>query len=79
MTIRPVAGVGGTSGQGRRIVIERPPVAVDDVTDYIVEDDGLLRLWSHDRPAGDFGPGTYQAVYYAPSGQPQPDPLAQAG
>jgi len=67
-----------TPGEGKRIVIERPPVVVEDVTDYVVEDDGLLRLWSHAKPAGDFGPGTYQAVYYECAGG-SPEPQAQAG
>jgi hypothetical protein len=80
MGIRSVSGDGEP---GRRLVIERAPVVVDGVTDYVVEDDGLMRLWSGAKPAGDFRPGTYQAVYYEPAEKPvrspQPDPLAQAG
>lgn len=80
MNPRPVAG---NSEQGRRLVIERPPVIVEDVTDYDIEDDGRVLLWSGAKPAGDFRPGTVAAVYYAPSEQPisspLPEPQARAG
>lgn len=61
----PVQAVPDNGATGRRIVIERPPVIVEGVTDYNVEDDGLMRLWCGDKPAGDFKAGTYEAVYYA--------------
>lgn len=68
-----------TAEPGRRIVVERSPVVVEDVTDYVVEDDGTMRLWSHAKPAGDFGPGTYQAVYYAQESGSPLEPQVQAG
>lgn len=78
MSLRSVSG----SERGRRIVIERPPVFVDDVTGYDVDADGAYYLFGPGAaPRGDFRAGTVQAVYFADEREPgpEPGPLAQAG
>jgi hypothetical protein len=71
LSVRPVPDSGGSPAeQGRRLVVERKPTVVDGVVDYNRDEDGTLYLFGpYGTPAGDFEPGTYQAVYYAPAEQ----------
>lgn len=65
MSVRPVPDAGAAAEPGRRLVIERAPVFVDDVTSFEVDDDHGVYVFAHGRSAGWWAPGTAQAVYYA--------------
>ena len=73
MTIQAVTDI--TAEPGRRLVIERSPVIVEDVTDFNVDDDHDVYVWTRGRPSAWFAAGTAMAVYYAGAAEPQ----AQAG
>lgn len=64
MTVRPVPDA-APGEPGRRLVIERPPVYVDDVTDFDVDDKHDVYVFSRGKPSGWFAAGTATAVYYA--------------
>lgn len=71
MGVQAVSGI--AAEPGRRLVIERSPVIVDDVTDFNVDDDHDVYVWTRGRPSAWFAAGTAMAVYYVA------EPQAQAG
>jgi len=69
MTIQAVPD--SAAEPGRRLVIERSPVIVDDVTDFNVDDDHDVYVWTRGKPSAWFAAGSAMAVYYAAAAQAQ--------
>lgn len=65
MSNRPEISAEMTAGPGRRLVIERPPVVVEDATFFDVDEHRDVYVLCEGNAAAWFAAGTAQAVYYA--------------